>query len=332
MQLNKQQQLKRAYFTFEWRRKYDATNWQRIMVLFFICILILVAVPLNLLGLSGPTGILFTALNLGQYAFTIGALSLLAFRVVKLRAALASILLMVQSFMVVEMLACSINPTSENVVLVLGDLFLSFGVIVLALAANYKILPFVLVALPSSAYISCTALIDNEMFTNFFPLIFMSFLLVPILGYMFVRNFQRLETEHIRMKDTERNVLDVLGIDKEKALEFIHTKKKGKINMLDFFTDSAIWKLRDEIERIGNEEKAALNRISAAIPGLTPSEVEIVQLILHGHKTSEICMMLGKEKGNITSQRTHIRAKLGLTDPRADLRSALIERIERQAQ
>lgn len=74
------------------------------MVLFFICILILVAVPLNLLGLSGPTGILFTALNLGQYAFTIGALSLLAFRVVKLRAALASILLMVQSFMVVEML------------------------------------------------------------------------------------------------------------------------------------------------------------------------------------------------------------------------------------
>ena len=292
MQLNKQQQLKRAYFTFEWRRKYDATNWQRIMVLFFICILILVAVPLNLLGLSGPTGILFTALNLGQYAFTIGVLSLLAFRVVKLRAALASILLMVQSFMVVEMLTCSINPTSENVVLVLGDLFLSFGVIVLALAANYKILPFVLVALPASAYISCTALIDNEMFTNFFPLIFMSFLLVPILGYMFVRNFQRLETEHIRMKDTER----------------------------------------DEIERIGNEEKAALNRISAAIPGLTPSEVEIVQLILHGHKTSEICMMLGKEKGNITSQRTHIRAKLGLTDPRADLRSALIERIERQAQ
>lgn len=173
MRLNKRQQLKRAYFTFEWRRKYDATNWQRIMVLSFTCFLILVAVPLNLLGLSGPTGILFTALNLGQYAFTIGALSLLAFRVVK---------------------------------------------------------------------------------------------------------------------------------------------------------------LRDEIERIGNEEKAALNRISEAIPGLTPSEVEIVQLILHGHKTSEICMMLGKEKGNITSQRTHIRAKLGLTDPRADLRSALIERIERQAQ
>lgn len=132
------------------------------MVLSFTCFLILVAVPLNLLGLSGPTGILFTALNLGQYAFTIGALSLLAFRVVKLRAALASILLMVQSFMVVEMLVCSINPTSENVVLVLGDLFLSFGVIVLALAANYKILPFVLVALPASAYISCTALIDNE--------------------------------------------------------------------------------------------------------------------------------------------------------------------------
>ena len=181
MKLNKRQQLKRAYFTFEWRRKYDATNWQRIMVLSFTCFLILVAVPLNLLGLSGPTGIMFTALNLGQYAFTIGALSLLAFRVVKLRT---------------------------------------------ALAANYKILPFVLVALPASAYISCTALIDNEMFTNFFPLIFMSFLLVPILGYMFVRNFQRLETEHIRMMDTERNVLDTLGIDKEKVCTYCWNGKE----------------------------------------------------------------------------------------------------------
>lgn len=169
MKLNKRQQLKRAYFTFEWRRKYDATNWQRIMVLAFICILILIAVPLNLLGLSGPTGTLFTALNFGQYAFTIGVLSLLAFRVIKLHTALTSMLLMVQSFMVVEILTCAINPTPENVVLVLGDLFLSFGVIVLALAANYKILPFVLVALPASAYVSCTALIDNEMFTSFFP-------------------------------------------------------------------------------------------------------------------------------------------------------------------
>lgn len=54
MQLNKQQQLKRAYFTFEWRRKYDATNWQRIMVLSFTCFLILVAVPPQPARAVGP--------------------------------------------------------------------------------------------------------------------------------------------------------------------------------------------------------------------------------------------------------------------------------------
>ena len=332
MKLSKRQRLKRAYVTFEWRRKYDATNWQRIMVLMFTCALILIAVPLNLLGLSGPTGRLFTVLNLGQYAFTIIVIVLLAVRVIKLRTALAAILLMVQCFMVTEMISCALSPTAANIVLVFGDLFLSFGVIVLALAANYSVLPFMLVALPASAYISCTALTRDEMLVNFFPLIIMSFLLVPILGYMFVRNFQRLETEHIRMKDAERNVLDALGIDKEKAMAFIQTKKKGKISMLEFFNESAVWKLRDEVEHLANEEKAALYRISEALPELTPSEVEIAQLIVQGHKTAEICMLLGKEKGNITSQRTHIRAKLGLSDPRADLRTALLERIERQAQ
>ena len=69
--------------------------------------------------------------------------------------------------------------------------------------------------------------IPAEMFTNFFPLIFMSFLLVPILGYMFVRNFQRLETEHIRMKDTERNVLDALGIDKKRLWNSSTLRKKA---------------------------------------------------------------------------------------------------------
>lgn len=327
MKLDNRQRLKRAYAALEWRRKYDATTWQRMMVLTFVCLLVLIAVPFNLLGLSGPANPLFNVLNLGQYAFVIAALAALRLRLIKLDTALVLTLTMVQCFMVGEMLQCALTPTPSNIILIFGDLFLSLGVIVLALTANFRILPFVLSALTASAYISCIAMTGDEMLVNFSPLTFQSFLLIPILGYMFVRNFRRLETENIRMKDTERNVLDALGIDKERAMEFVHSSRKGRIRMLDFFNESARRKLQDEIEEINDKAKASLQQIKDAIPELTPSEAEIALLIVQGHKTAEICMRLGKEKGNITSQRTHIRTKLRLTDSRADLRTALAERL-----
>lgn len=327
MKLSNKQQIRRTFATLEWRSKYDTTNWQRIMVTAFVCVLVLIAVPLNLLGLAGPTSELFTWLNFGQYAFVVVALVLMWVKLIRLDAALASILTMVQCYMAMEMFQCATVADAPRIIMIFGDMFLSFGVIMLSLTANFRILPFVLSAIAVSSYVSCIAITRDSMLINFSPLTFFGFLLIPILGYMFVRNFRRLETENIQMKDTERNVLDALGIDKERALEFVHAKKKGRIRMLDFFKESAIWKLRDEIEEMSNDDKASLEQIKAAIPELTPSEAEIALLIIQGHKTSEICMRLGKEKGNVTSQRTHIRTKLRLSDSRADLRTALAERL-----
>ena len=327
MKLSKKQQIRRTFATLEWRSKYDATNWQRILVMMFVCALVLIAVPLNLLGLAGPTSELFTWLNIGQYVFVVATLILLWLRVLRLDAALGAILTMVQCFMAMEMFQCATVADAPQIVIIFGDTFLSFSVIMLSITANFRILTFVLSAVAICAYASCIAITRNAMLINFAPLTLFGFLLIPILGYMFVRNFRRLETENMELKDTERNVLDALGIDKKRALEFVRAKKKGRVRMTDFFKESAIWKLRDEIEEMAGNDIATLEQIKAAIPELTPSEAEIAMLIIQGHKTGEICMRLGKEKGNVTSQRTHIRTKLGLTDSRADLRSALAERL-----
>ncbi len=59
---------------------------------------------------------------------------------------------------------------------------------------------------------------------------------------------------------------------------------------------------------------------------LTASEKQICKLILEGHPLKEICSKLNKSESNITSQRSHIRKKLGMTREE-DLRRTLEARI-----
>ncbi len=48
-------------------------------------------------------------------------------------------------------------------------------------------------------------------------------------------------------------------------------------------------------------------------PDLTKSEIEICKLIVQGYTLRKICEKTGKSESNITSQRTHIRKKLGMS-------------------
>lgn len=59
---------------------------------------------------------------------------------------------------------------------------------------------------------------------------------------------------------------------------------------------------------------------------LTASEKQICRLILEGDSLKVICTKLGKSESNITSQRSHIRKKLGMTREE-DLRRTLEARI-----
>ena len=51
---------------------------------------------------------------------------------------------------------------------------------------------------------------------------------------------------------------------------------------------------------------------SQIFPELTPSEIEICRLVILGKGLKEVCRELSKVESNITSQRRHIRIKLGL--------------------
>ena len=74
------------------------------------------------------------------------------------------------------------------------------------------------------------------------------------------------------------------------------------------------------------KEKSKLDTIRRIYPNLSPSELNICRLILQDKTVSQICELLHRSSGNITSQRANIRAKLGLKKS-DNLKEALQERM-----
>jgi len=57
---------------------------------------------------------------------------------------------------------------------------------------------------------------------------------------------------------------------------------------------------------------------------LTPTEIEIANLIKQGKQTKDICKLLHMSKGAINFHRNNIRKKLGLNKEKVNLRSFLL--------
>lgn len=74
------------------------------------------------------------------------------------------------------------------------------------------------------------------------------------------------------------------------------------------------------------EEKCKADVIKDYFPELTPTELVIVALILQDKTVGEICEILHRSSGNITSHRSNIRTKLGLSKT-DNLKAALRLRV-----
>lgn len=66
------------------------------------------------------------------------------------------------------------------------------------------------------------------------------------------------------------------------------------------------------------------SRLSIALAQLTPTESEIVQLIVQGHSTKEIARSINRAASTVDFHRNNIRRKLGLNAQKVSLRSHLV--------
>jgi len=79
--------------------------------------------------------------------------------------------------------------------------------------------------------------------------------------------------------------------------------------------------VEDNLKRITS---SFANRLSSILRTLTPTETEIVMLVINGQTSKDIAKSLSRDKSTIDFHRNNIRKKLGLRNRRVNLRSHLL--------
>lgn len=286
----------------------------------------------NLCGLSGPPSGEATLLNTVFLAVVLSLL--LAYRAGKLplRRAFCAMAVATQLFTCNEMLLCALSPSAYGLMLIVGNMVLLAVNLMFSLIAYLKRIPYVLGGMAIATYAACMFLTGDTALKNFFVLYLVMLLAISLLGSLLAGNIRRLNEENSAMKREEEEILHVLKIEKEQVLAYIRLAKQRHVTedtyrILDLLGE----RLRENV--IHNVREAMVSkelerrRLSGIFPELTPSEIEICRLVILGKTLNEVCAILGKTEGNITSQRSNIRRKLGLK-PSDNLKKVLQARFD----
>lgn len=151
------------------------------------------------------------------------------------------------------------------------------------------------------------------------------------LGRLLHQNFRKLENKHELLKSEEANLLNSLQVSKDELYTFaklVNDSSKGTINndLLNVLGEKTKKNLYDAAAAFFMEEKCKADVIKDYFPELTPTELVVAALILQDKTVGDICKILHRSSGNITSHRSNIHTKLGLSKTE-NLKAALRLRV-----
>lgn len=303
---------------------------QRLVIFIYSSLIILLAVPINLLGLSGPGGTYFYIQNSIHFLLTV--LFAIAYFTGKLSIVrtLSCLFILSQIANSMEMIYCAFNPNHYHLMLIVGDTLIAMAIVFLTLAAYLRITPYIVNAITMLTFIFCAYITQDYSLNNFIFIFAVIFLAVCIIGYHISNKSLILQRENLLLKSYEESIFDMFNMTKQQFDAYLELsrrkdlKDEKKLELFEALGDEVRENLYHVVSSQLRQEHTQEKIIENIFSNLTPSEREICQLILQDKTTGEICEILGKSSSNITSQRTHIRNKLGLK-PEDNLRTRLIE-------
>lgn len=306
---------------------------QRFFVYMYSSLILFIGVPLNLLGLTGPSERFYFWMNVANLLVCLTVFALYFYKKISLKLALSLMLISSQLETSGEMLNCALNPSNYHMQLIVGNIVLSSVLIMLAVTAYIRRLPIILSFVCMGMYTACIVITRNEILINFYILFVLVFVAICILGEKLIQTTKALELENIHLKQDEAELLQFLRMNKQQVHAYIEFSKKKNPNskemeqLLDLLDESSQRNIINSVSNYLTEKQTTIDLIAAAFPELTPSEHEICRLVLQGKKLNDICEILNKTENNVTAHRGHIRKKLNLK-PEDNLKKILELRMQ----
>ncbi|MDR2928073.1 MAG: helix-turn-helix transcriptional regulator [Cytophagaceae bacterium] len=304
---------------------------QRRAVFVYSCVGLLVIDIFLIAGRIGPPDSFFYNIINVSHLCVISALLLLCLSgKLSIVRGISALCVANQIELCVDIWQSAVENTPYAINLIMGNMVLSGLNMLLILMAYIRVLPFVLAGLTMIAYGGCCWMSREAAIVNMFPVFLVCFTVIALLGHYLSNSVYRLEHEKIVLKEDEQKVLNMFELDKYQLMAYISLAKEKGLSaeqtgtMLDLIGKKAHENIRNNVSYYYRQQEIDYANLRVRLPQLTHSEIEICDLILKEKKMKEILQILGKSEGNVTSQRTNIRRKLGLS-PSENLRDALVE-------
>ncbi|MEG2061749.1 MAG: hypothetical protein RRY33_07820 [Alistipes sp.] len=203
--------------------------------------------------------------------------------------------------------------------IIILDMTLMLSCFLIAYLSNIRYINIVIVVASLITYIAAIVITDSFVLMTMLPAFCIMFLLYSFFANVMNRMIAHIALENVEVRSEQRD-LSLRYEENKRHLNALISLTNGEplskeqiqivISMVGRHAEK---NLRDKVRYLVEQERIDYDTLATRLPELAPSEIAICDLILKGKKLKEICTMLDKTESNISSQRSHIRAKLGLT-------------------
>lgn len=313
--------------------KHHTSGIPREVLLRYYLTALMAAFILKILGFSGPQGSIYYTLNGVALAAVAITVMLYRLRIIAPDTTFLALIMVMQTGTIVEMGVLANDPTEYNLLLMMGNLVLLGVNIIFSMAINLPRLSYFLCGSALAGYTYCVFVTGNAALRDIFPVYVVLTAFTALLIHYSAGNAR---SESLKLPPPiryEKRELHEVPCTHEHVVAACMKLSQGELDaaqvgeLLDSLGGEPKRHILNNISLYAQTEETELKTVAALFPELTPSEHEICRLVLQGKKLGELCRILEKSPSNISSQRAHIRKKLGM-QPDENLQKVLAARLK----
>ena len=314
------------------KRESNYLDRQRQWLLVCFAVMLYLGILSNILGLSGAFDPFFTASNIVFLVVVVSSFAAYLLGKIGVVKGITFLAVATQVFIGMDILYSAFVPTlKDNTMVILINMLILAGNMFFSLAAYQARLTRWLVGIALGVYLVCVIVTGNESLRNYFFMMLLILLFISVLSLGIARNGEYLVNANKILQREEKELLQVLRINKKQIKAYVALAKerhdvKLTEHLLDLLGEASQKNVIDNVLQYIQTRELSKQNLERVFPELSSSEREICYLILQNKKLSEIGILLNKTESNITTQRGNIRKKLGM-NPSDNLQKVLEKRI-----
>lgn len=310
--------FRRSLLGFIYAQESNVIGRQKVAVLVYSSLLLILGVVLNLCGIAGPIAPFFQVANVLQGICVIIGLCLYYKRYFSLNVAIGFFCITLQVEISAETIYCTLYANDYYNALIIANVSLSSVVLLLGIISYLRSIPFIVATLSLVTYGISVYMLGSSILGGFFMVFLVVFSALILMGRTMIHNISKLDRENTELKGERQEMLEVFRLTNEELRSYMILAKEQNLEsektaqILMSVGKVAEKRILDNVAHYIRQSSIDFDKLHERLPELSASELEICTLILKEKKIKEISELLGKAHSNITCQRTNIRAKLGL--------------------